>query len=106
MKKSNKMEKNKKEGNKEDLFKQLPKVLKEEIFCWLQDLEDVGRLRRVCKTFRDIIDKGSRTEFKGLQELSEYVGFRQEMVLHLLFWNKINSKFDSFFFSFKIIKKI
>lgn len=58
-------------SQKEHCFYSLPKVLKEEIFVFLGDAKEIGRLRRVSKTFKEIIDKSNRIELKLVSRKGE-----------------------------------
>ena len=41
-------------------FDRLPRVIKEEIFCWVGDSKEIAKLRLVCHDFKYIIDKSQR----------------------------------------------
>lgn len=89
MKKSNKANE-----NKEINFLSLPKVLKELIFVFVGEIKQIGRMRRICKIFRDTIDK---SRIKELQEVEkqrkEYVERKEKesrVVIFKLFFIKRN----------------
>ena len=48
-------------------FEELPKVIKEEIFCRINDLREVARLRGVNKKWKELIDNSSRKEMEQIR---------------------------------------
>lgn len=65
------MEKENKHQKEETFFSSLPKVLKEEIFVFLGDTKEIGRLRGVSKTFKELIDKSNRKEIQQVKKQRE-----------------------------------
>ena len=49
----------------------LPRVMKEEIFCWMGNTKDIASLGLVSKDFKNLVDKSEREELKEVRARRE-----------------------------------
>eukprot|EP01091_Cochliopodium_minus_P013167 TRINITY_DN4169_c0_g1_i2.p1 TRINITY_DN4169_c0_g1~~TRINITY_DN4169_c0_g1_i2.p1 ORF type:complete len:216 (-),score=46.66 TRINITY_DN4169_c0_g1_i2:87-734(-) len=60
-------------------FDDLPKYLKENIFLEIDDLKELGRLRRVCKSWKNVIDNSENESLKRIEQRRiEYCEFNKD----------------------------
>eukprot|EP01091_Cochliopodium_minus_P013166 TRINITY_DN4169_c0_g1_i1.p1 TRINITY_DN4169_c0_g1~~TRINITY_DN4169_c0_g1_i1.p1 ORF type:complete len:161 (-),score=53.75 TRINITY_DN4169_c0_g1_i1:237-719(-) len=76
-------------------FDDLPKYLKENIFLEIDDLKELGRLRRVCKSWKNVIDDSQNENLKKIEERRiEYLDYQRnkEWIEYLNEMNFIREK--------------